>query len=43
MLMKIHHCIADGIATMHMFSGLNDGGEGSTFATKIRAAQGANG
>ena len=27
-LMKLHHCIADGIATMHMFSGLNDGGEG---------------
>ncbi|MBE1546457.1 diacylglycerol O-acyltransferase [Mycobacterium sp. OAS707] len=38
MLMKIHHCIADGIATMHMISGLSDGGEGETFATKIRAA-----
>jgi diacylglycerol O-acyltransferase len=38
MLMKIHHCIADGIATMHMFSGLSDGGEGDTFATEIRAA-----
>lgn len=38
-LMKLHHCIADGIATMHMFSGLSDGGEGRTFATKIRAAQ----
>ena len=38
-LMKIHHCIADGIATMHMFSGLADGGEGDTFATKIRAAK----
>jgi diacylglycerol O-acyltransferase len=38
LLMKIHHCIADGIATMHMFSGLNDDGEGDTFATEIRAA-----
>ena len=26
-LMKLHHCIADGIATMHMFSGLSDAGE----------------
>ncbi len=39
MLMKIHHCIADGIATMHMISGLSDGGEGDTFATEIRAAK----
>jgi len=38
MLMKIHHCIADGIATMHMISGLSDDGEGETFATAIRAA-----
>jgi diacylglycerol O-acyltransferase / wax synthase len=38
MLMKIHHCIADGIATMHMISGLSDDGEGDTFATEIRAA-----
>jgi diacylglycerol O-acyltransferase len=38
MLTKIHHCIADGIATMHMFSGLSDNGEGDTFATEIRAA-----
>jgi diacylglycerol O-acyltransferase len=38
MLMKIHHCIADGIATMHMISGLSDDGEGETFATEIRAA-----
>jgi diacylglycerol O-acyltransferase len=38
MLMKIHHCIADGIATMHMISGLSDDGEGDTFATAIRAA-----
>lgn len=39
MLVKIHHCIADGIATMHMFSGLSDGGEGDTFATEIHAAK----
>lgn len=39
MLMKIHHCIADGIATMHMMSGLSDEGEGETFATEIRAAK----
>ena len=38
-LTKIHHCIADGIATMHMFSGLSDGGAGETFATEIRAAK----
>ena len=38
LLMKIHHCIADGIATMHLVSGLSDGGEGDTFATEIRAA-----
>jgi diacylglycerol O-acyltransferase len=38
MLMKIHHCIADGIATMHLISGLSDEGEGETFATEIRAA-----
>src|SRR5262249_50817266 len=37
MLMKIHHCIADGIATMHMFSGLSDDSEVSTF--EIRAAK----
>ncbi|MBI3693175.1 MAG: wax ester/triacylglycerol synthase family O-acyltransferase, partial [Mycolicibacterium aromaticivorans] len=39
MLMKIHHCIADGIATMHLFAGLSDDGEGETFATEIRAAK----
>ena len=32
MLMKIHHCIADGITTMHLISGLSDTGEGDTFA-----------
>lgn len=38
-LMKIHHCIADGIATMHLLAGLSDDGEGATFATEIRAAK----
>jgi len=38
-LMKIHHCIADGIATMHMFAELSDGGQDATFATEIRAAR----
>jgi diacylglycerol O-acyltransferase len=39
MIMKLHHCIADGIATMHMLAGLSDGGEGDTYATAIRAAK----
>ncbi len=39
LLMKIHHCIADGIATMHIFSGLSDNGEGPNYATEIRAAR----
>ncbi|MDN4516972.1 wax ester/triacylglycerol synthase family O-acyltransferase [Mycolicibacterium austroafricanum] len=38
MLMKVHHCIADGIATMHLLAGLSDGGEGETYAGAIRAA-----
>ena len=38
MIVKLHHCIADGIATMHMLAGLSDGGEGATYATEIRAA-----
>ena len=41
LLMKIHHCIADGIATMHMLGGMSDGGLGDTFATEIRAAHAA--
>jgi len=39
LLLRIHHCIADGIATMHMFSGLSDNGGGTTYATEIRAAR----
>ncbi|MDH6194015.1 diacylglycerol O-acyltransferase [Mycobacterium frederiksbergense] len=38
-LMKIHHCIADGIATMHMLSGLSDGGVEDTFANRIHASR----
>lgn len=38
-LMKIHHCIADGIATMHMLSSLGDDWDGDTFASEIRAAR----
>ncbi|MGZ8816354.1 MAG: WS/DGAT/MGAT family O-acyltransferase [Mycobacterium sp.] len=40
-LLKIHHSIADGIATMHMLAGLSDTGDGETFATEIRAARAA--
>jgi diacylglycerol O-acyltransferase / wax synthase len=38
-LMKLHHCIADGIATTQMLAKLSDGGGGDTFAKKIRAAR----
>lgn len=38
MLMKVHHCIADGIATAHMLAGLSDHGVGDSFVGKIRAA-----
>ncbi|GAB7143181.1 wax ester/triacylglycerol synthase family O-acyltransferase [Mycobacterium riyadhense] len=38
-LMKIHHCIADGIAATNILARLCDDAEGGTFATKIRAAQ----
>lgn len=39
MLMKVHHCLADGIATAHILAGLSDGGLGNTFARRIRAAK----
>jgi WS/DGAT/MGAT family acyltransferase len=39
MLMKVHHCVADGIATAHILAGLADGGFGNTFAHRIRAAK----
>ncbi|OBI76192.1 wax ester/triacylglycerol synthase family O-acyltransferase [Mycobacterium sp. E740] len=37
-LMKIHHCIADGVAATHLLTQLCDGRGGETFATDIRAA-----
>jgi diacylglycerol O-acyltransferase / wax synthase len=37
-LMKIHHCIADGIAATYIFARLCDDGGADTFATQIRAA-----
>src|SRR5689334_9324876 len=40
-LMKIHHCVADGIATMQILSGMSDDGAGETFASAIRAATAA--
>jgi diacylglycerol O-acyltransferase / wax synthase len=38
-LTKIHHCIADGIATTQMLAKFSDDGGGDTFATDIRAAK----
>ncbi len=38
-LMKLHHCIADGIATTQMLAKLSDSGVGDTFAKSIRAAK----
>jgi len=37
-LMKIYHCMADGIAATYMLARLCDNGGGGTFATQIRAA-----
>jgi WS/DGAT/MGAT family acyltransferase len=39
MLMKIHHCIADGIATTQMLARLSDDGGGASFATAIRGSR----
>ncbi|OOK68098.1 putative diacylglycerol O-acyltransferase tgs1 [Mycobacterium kansasii] len=38
-LTKLHHCMADGIATAQMLARFNDGGGGDSFATDIRAAK----
>lgn len=43
MLMKIHHCIADGIATTRMLARLSDDGAGATFATDIRGSRESTG
>jgi diacylglycerol O-acyltransferase / wax synthase len=37
-LMRIHHCIADGIAATQALVTLSDEARGDTFATRIRAA-----
>lgn len=37
-LTKLHHCIADGIATTQMLASLSDTGGGDAFARNIRAA-----
>lgn len=42
LLIKVHHCMADGIAAMHLLAGLTDGGEGQTYAGAIRAAHGVH-
>ena len=38
-LIKLHHCIADGIATTQMLAKLSDSGGGDTFAKSIRAGK----
>ena len=39
LLMKIHHCIADGIAAAQMLAKLSDGGAGATFASSVGTAK----
>ncbi|MFN6545078.1 WS/DGAT/MGAT family O-acyltransferase [Mycolicibacterium nivoides] len=36
-LMKIHHCIADGIAAAHLLACLSDEGAGDSFVSELRA------
>ena len=38
-LIKIHHCIADGIAAVRMLASFADEGAGATYARDIRAAK----
>lgn len=38
-LVKVHHCMADGIAATHMFTGLCDDGVDEGFAQRIRASK----
>ncbi|ORB11277.1 WS/DGAT/MGAT family O-acyltransferase [Mycobacterium noviomagense] len=38
-LLKLHHCIADGIATTQMLAKFSDYGGGDTFAKRIRASK----
>jgi diacylglycerol O-acyltransferase len=39
LLTKLHHCIADGIATTQMLAKFSDDGGGDSFATDIRGAK----
>lgn len=39
LLLKVHHCMADGIAATHLFARLSDEGDPETFATRIRGAK----
>lgn len=39
LLMKVHHCVADGIATARMFGLLCDGGIGNSFANGVGSAK----
>lgn len=39
MLMKVHHCVGDGIATSHLLSGLCDNPLAASFADRIHAAR----
>lgn len=41
-LMKLHHCIADGIATTQMLAKLSDGGTRDTFANKLHPTTAPN-
>lgn len=38
-LIKIHHCLADGIAAVRMLASFADAGAGATFVGEIRAAK----
>jgi len=38
-LIKLHHCIADGIAAVRMLTSFCDADGGGTFASEIRAAK----
>lgn len=37
MLVKVHHCIADGVATAHILAGLSDGGIRASVDSHLRA------
>jgi diacylglycerol O-acyltransferase len=39
LLMKVHHCIADGVGAMHMLSGLGDDVDAPTFASDLHIAK----